>query len=304
MNPMDMIQRELQVRLGLQMSLSQISIVEESMDIDFQRWIDHVPLPPEMPGNSKVHLEVVVGSDLSRVYWNSYGAPGGFIPKLSEYFKRCAATHADIEILNQLGGAMEPSLVGSFIGVEDGAIVTGWQFREHRPFAELEPHLGAGPATAKLVGWAQLSKIETFRRFTQAIKKPTSDIEVVLPGDTASAQIDVARTGFTQLFGEELPDYVVDAATSSGKADVSLAVRVSDDVLSRVSLIMPFAGNDVISAMCNATGVSFDDGHANIQKALQSSGAARVEYRVEGDVRKVDVYVTPGSADAPATPRN
>lgn len=303
-NPMEEIQRALTIRLGLQMSLSQLPIVEEAMDLDFSRWIDHVPMPPELPQGTKAHWEVTIGSDLSRVTWGAYGAPRGFIPKLSKYFDKCGATKVDIDILNQIGGALQPSLVGSWVGVEGGAIQTGWQFREHRPMAELEEHLGAGPATAKLLGWVQLTKVTTFRRFTQAIRKPTSDIELVMPGDTASAQVAAARTGFEQMFGEELPSYVVDAATAAGEADVSLAVRISDNTLSRVSLLMPYAGNDVVASLCSAAGISFDDGQANVQKALQANGASRIEYRVVGDARHVDLIVIPGSGDHPRAPKN
>jgi len=302
--PMEMMQRALSVRLGLQVSLSQTPVVEESMDMDFSRWLDHVPLPPELPVGADVHWGVTIGSDLSRVFWDAHGAPRGFIPKLSKYFDKCVATPEDIAILNQIGGALEPSLVGSWIGVADGAVATGWQFREHRSIEELEPHLGASPSSAKLVGWAHLAKVTGFRRFTQAIRNPTSDIEFVLPGDTAAAQVAVARTGFTQLFGEELPDFVEDAATAADLADVSFAVRVGDEVLSRVSLIMPFAGNDVVASMCSSAGVEYNDALASIQKALQSNGAHRVEFRIEGDVRKVDIHIVPGSADEPQPPKN
>ena len=274
------------------------------MDLDFSRWLDHVPLPPELPVGTHTHWGVTIGSDLSRVSWNAYGPPRGFIPKLSKYLDKCGATPEDIEILNQVGGALEPSLVGSWVGVENGAVVTGWQFREPRPVADLEPHLGAGPSTAKLVGWLHLSKVTTFRRFTQAIRVPTSDIEFSLPGDTAAAQLAVARTGFMQLFGEELPDYVEDAATTTDRADVSFSIRVGDDVLSRASLIMPFSGNDVVAGLCSAAGIAYDDALANVQKALQSNGADRVEYRIEGEDRKVDVHVVPGSADEPQPPKN
>lgn len=303
-NPMDIMQRALTVRLGMQMSLSQLPIVEESMDIDFSRWLDHVPMPPEMPAGTTATFNVTIASDLSRVYWDAYGAPRGFIPKLSKYFDRCAATADDIAILNQLGGAMEPSLVGSWIGVEHGALVTGWQFREHRPFSELEPHLGQGPATAKLIGWCNLSKIATLRRFKQAIRVPTSDIELALPGDTPSAQVTVARTGFEQLFGYELPDYVEDAATAANQADVSFAVRVANDVVSTASLIMPFAGNDVVSSVCSQAGIEFDDSHAGIQQSLQSAGAERVVFRLADGALEVDLITVPGSAEEPAVRRN
>src|SRR5215470_13190104 len=43
------LQRALSVRLNLQISLSQLAIVEEWMDIHLDRWLEHLPMPPDMP---------------------------------------------------------------------------------------------------------------------------------------------------------------------------------------------------------------------------------------------------------------
>jgi len=43
------LQRALSVRLNLQISLSQLPIVEEWMDIHLDRWLEHLPMPPDMP---------------------------------------------------------------------------------------------------------------------------------------------------------------------------------------------------------------------------------------------------------------
>ena len=43
------LQRALSVRLNLQIGLSQLAIVEEWMDIHLDRWLEHLPMPPDMP---------------------------------------------------------------------------------------------------------------------------------------------------------------------------------------------------------------------------------------------------------------
>ena len=61
------LQRALSVRLNLQISLSQLAIVEEWMDIHLDRWLEHLPMPPDMPNGEAVSYLAMLGSDLRRV---------------------------------------------------------------------------------------------------------------------------------------------------------------------------------------------------------------------------------------------
>ena len=48
------LNRALSIRLNLQITLSNLPIVEEWMDIHLDRFLEHLPTPPEMPpGNSQ-----------------------------------------------------------------------------------------------------------------------------------------------------------------------------------------------------------------------------------------------------------
>ncbi|MEZ4367893.1 MAG: hypothetical protein R2939_16680 [Kofleriaceae bacterium] len=62
------LQRALSVRLNLQIGLSQLPAVEEWMDIHLDRFLEHVPMPPEMPDGHAVSYLASFGSDLRRLF--------------------------------------------------------------------------------------------------------------------------------------------------------------------------------------------------------------------------------------------
>src|SRR5262245_66332108 len=55
------LQRALSIRLNLQISLSQMPIVEEWMDIHLDRWLEHNPMPPDMPDGEGVSYLAMPG---------------------------------------------------------------------------------------------------------------------------------------------------------------------------------------------------------------------------------------------------
>ncbi|HEY0252592.1 MAG TPA: hypothetical protein VGC41_13750, partial [Kofleriaceae bacterium] len=74
------LQRALSVRLNLQISLSQLPIIEEWMDIHLDRWLEHNPTPADMPNGEGTTFLAMLGSDLRRVWWGAFGDPRGFVP--------------------------------------------------------------------------------------------------------------------------------------------------------------------------------------------------------------------------------
>ena len=111
------LQRALSVRLNLQISLSQLPIIEEWMDIHLDRWLEHNPVPPDLPSGEEVSFLAMLGSDLRRMSWGAWGSPDAFVPRMADYFKLCMMAKSDAALLDQVGELLEPRLVGSWIGV-------------------------------------------------------------------------------------------------------------------------------------------------------------------------------------------
>lgn len=293
-SPLDSIlSRALSIRLNLQISVSSLTIIEEWMDVHLNRWLESVPLPPEMPIGHTAHFSVVLASDLSRVAWRAYGNPGGFIPKLARYLEACRISGQDMGLLDRMGEDLEPKLVGSWVAVHSEVLQTGWQFCDAHPFATIEPMFAEHDAKRKLVAWLEAAGVDKFRRFAQGIgDAPYSELEFAIPGVSIDDQLSQASAAFATLTGEPLPEPVVRAMSSSLAPDFSLGVRIADGAISRLSLHAPGFGNDVILELCQAAGVPFDTRMIpRLQGALGAQAADRVMFFRQFDESKWPVGV-------------
>src|SRR5258705_3057849 len=163
------LQRALSIRLNLQIGLSALPLVEEWMDIHLDRWLEHVPMPPEMPDGHGVSYLAMMGSDARRVWWGAWGDPRGFVPRMADYFKLCNIAKSGAHLLDQIGEQLEPKLVGSWIGVWGGKVVTGWHFLDPQPWSKVEGVFGTPEAKYAIKKWVEDHHVERIERFTQAI---------------------------------------------------------------------------------------------------------------------------------------
>jgi hypothetical protein len=294
-SPLDnALNRALQTRLALQISLSSLPIVEEWMDIHLDRWLEHVPMPPEMPSGHIASYLAGVGTDLRRVWWGAWGNPRGFVPKMADYFKLCNLAKSDEQILDQIGLAFEPELVGSWVAVWGGRVVTGWHFWDPHEFTKLEPLFGTHEAKFQLKKWVTDHQVEKFQRFMQSIGDGAfSEIELAVAGDSPAEQIATASQAFGHFTGAPLPDEVVKVLASSSVAATAIAVRIAGGKVGKLGVLCEGVTLDAVKDLCAAAKTPFDDKLERIVNTMSAEGIARVEYGRAGEGAGVDVYVEP-----------
>lgn len=302
-NPLDsVLGRALAIRLNLQISLSSLPVVEEWMDIHFNRWLESVPMPPEMPRDHTAHFAVTLASDLSQVSWRAYGAPAGFIPKMADYLNASNMSKDDLALIDQLGNGLEPALVGTWIAAQGGNVVTGWQFCDEHPFASYEPHLGEHDAKRALVAWLAGSGVERVRRFSQSIGEETySEIEFAIPGDDVATQLEVTAAALSGLWPGGLPAYATSVLSTALAPGFSVAVRIRGGQIESVAALASGVGNDGIAQLCREAGVAFDKAHVTLQGVLGADGPDRVEFRRGSAGDEVHIHVIPTDVRRPPT---
>ncbi len=304
------LQRALSVRLNLQISLSQLPNIEEWMDIHLDRWLEHVPTPPDMPDGEGVSYAAMLGSDLRRVWWGSWGDPRGFVPKMADYFKLCNIAKSDAMVLDQAGEHLEPELVGSWIGVWGGKVITGWHFCSPSPWDKVEAMFGTHEAKFQLKKWMEDAKLDRIEKFTQSIgENPYTEVELAVPGVTVDDQVDSLSTAFVHFTAAPLQSKLVDRMRAVAIPQFSLVVRVRGGKVVRVGAQMPHLDIPAIQTLCTDVKVGADDKLEKLVSALGNK-IARVEYGRAGDRAGVDVYLEPGdppsrtSSAAPSHPPN
>jgi hypothetical protein len=292
------LQKALSVRLNLQISLSQLPIIEEWMDIHLDRWLEHNPTPPDMPDGEGVSFLAMLGSDLRRVWWGAWGDPRGFVPRMADYFKLCNIAKSDEHLLDQIGAALEPRLVGSWIGVWGGKVATGWHFWDPQPWSKVEAMFGTHEAKFKLKKFVEVHQVERIERFTQSIgDAPFSEIELAIPGATVDAQVETLSQAFVDFTGAPLAQALVDRMRVVTVPQFGLAIRIRGGQIVRVGALAPGMALDAIVGMCSDASVGVDEKLPKLVGAL-GEGISRVEYGRAGERAGIDVYIEPGEPAA------
>jgi hypothetical protein len=290
------LQRALSVRLNLQISLSQLAIVEEWMDIHLDRWLEHNPMPPDMPNGEGVNYLAMLGSDLRRVWWGAWGHPRGFVPKMADYFKLCNIQKSDAALLDQIGEVLEPELVGSWIGVWGGKVTTGWHFWDPKPWSKVEALFGTHEAKFQIKKFVEDSHIQRIERFSQSIgDSPFSEIELAMPGETVDEQVAALSRGFQHFTGAPLDAKLIDRFRTVTMPYFALSVRVRGGAITRVGALAPGIAMTDIEKLCTDAKVGLDDKAPKLVGAL-GEGISRVEYGRAGDRAGIDIYLEPGDA--------
>ena len=299
------LQRALSIRLNLQITLSSLPIVEEWMDIHLDRWLEHVPTPPEMPPGHAVSYLAMLGSDLQRMWWGAWGDPAGLVPRMADYFKLCNIAKSDATILDQMGEKLEPRLVGSWVGVWGGRVTTGWHFMDPQPWTKLEPLFGTHEAKFLLKHWMHEHGVERVERFSQSIGEGSfSELELAMPAGTVDEQVSAMVSGFRQFSGgAELPAPVIAILRGAPYPSFGLNVRIRGGHVTRVAAIAPGMPLDVIQAVCTEMKVGgCDDKLDRLINTLAAEGVSKVEVGRAGERGGVDVYVEPTQAASKPQP--
>ncbi len=296
------LQRALSVRLNLQISLSQLPIIDEWMDIHLDRWLEHNPTPPDMPDGEGVNFLAMLGSDLRRVWWGSWGDPRGFVPRMADYFKLCNIAKTDAHLLDQIGEQLEPKLVGSWIGVWGGKVTTGWHFVDPHEWPKVEAMFGTHEAKYQIKKWVEDHGVSRIERFTQSIgDAPYSEIELAMPGATVDAQVTALSAAFASFTGVPLDAPLVAHLLGASTPALGLSLRIRGGKIVRVGGLVPGLSFDATRTLCADVKVGVDPKLDKLVGAL-GGGIARVEYGRAGERAGVDVYLDPSApVTQPAT---
>jgi hypothetical protein len=301
-SPLDnALNRALQTRLALQISLSSLPVVEEWMDIHLDRWLEHVPMPPEMPDGHGVSYLAMLGSDLRRVWWGAWGDPRGFVPKMADYFKLCNIAKSDAGVLDQIGEVLEPQLVGSWIGVWGGKVSTGWHIWDAHEWARVEPMFGTHEAKYQLKKWVEDNGAPRVERFTQAIGDASwSELELKVPGESVDDQVAALDKAFVHFTGSPLTPPLLERMREAAAPGFAITVRIRAGKVIKFGGLVPGMAATSVEQFCADARVNYDAKLVKLVGALAGDGVTGVEYGRAGEHAGVDVFIEP--TDAPAKP--
>lgn len=266
----DRLSAALAGRLALQMSVSGLPIVEEWMDMPLTRWLDSVPLPPEMPGGEGPALIVSLGVDAKLLRWSAGGAPGGIVPKLVDYLRRSGAQPGDFRTVDEIGQTLEPAVVGSWIEARPGALATGWFVTDRMDLARLRQLLGEESWMAELGGGPCLY---AGRSIGSAGSAASTDLVVVLPGDGAADKLAAAAEVFARVgFAFE-----AEPVAQIGGREVALGMRAQGGQVVSVRLLLARPGPGSVRNACAALGIALAPEVEVVERSIGAGELVQLE---------------------------
>jgi hypothetical protein len=250
----DRLAAALDQRLRLQVSLSSVPVVEEWMDTPLTRWFDSVPLPPDMPDGELPELVVSLASDARLLRWRAGGAPVAVVPRLVDYLRRAGALPIDFRRLDELGQALEPALVGSWIEVRPGAVATGWFVSDRMALAGLGELLGEP--------WLEPVGDGVCLEIRRSVgDDPIVDVVIELAGQGSDEKRAAARDAMARL------GLAFDARVAALGGEPALRLRGRHGGVVSASLVVarPAAG---AGQACAALGLELSPAVAAVERAI------------------------------------
>jgi hypothetical protein len=278
-------------RLALQMSVSGLPLVEEWMDMPLSRWLDSVPLPPEMPDGQGPPLVVSLGNDAQLLRWSAGGAPVGVVPKMVDYLRRAGAQVGDFSTVDQIGQTLEPGAVGSWIEARPGAVATGWFVADRNmDLALLRPLLGDEAWMDGLGGGPCLYAGRSVGA------DPLTDLVVGLDGGDGGERLVaagavLARCGFAVNL-QPLERF--------GAHRIALGARGRGGQVVSVRLLVPRPGPGAAADACAALGVELAPAVGVVERSIGAGEMVQLELEWSAAGAAVIVEYVAGESRAPA----
>jgi len=285
----DRLSEALAGRLALQMSVSSLPLVEEWMDTPFTRWLDSVPLPPEMPGGEGPPLIVALGADAQLLRWRAGGSAAGVVPKMVDYLRRAGALPGDFSKVDGIGQALEPAVVGSWIEARPGVVATGWFVADRMDLGQLRALLGEGDWMDGLGGGPCL---EIGRSIGDGAM---TDVVVELAGESAdklaAAAAVFARHG---LAFDEAP------AARFGDRKLAVGVRARQGLVTSVRLVIEQPGPGAAAEACAGLGLELAPAVVQVERSIGAGELVQLEMERSAAGAAVVVEYVAGATRAPA----
>lgn len=114
----------------------------------------------------------------------------------------------------------------------------------------------------------------------------------------------VTPAAFQALAGQPFPEYFRGALSTVTTPEVCVGVRIERGAITRISVISPGVGHDVIAQLARNAGIGCDSKLTKVEAALRADGAERLELTLvlDGDsVRpQISMHLLPSDAERPS----
>lgn len=249
----------------------------------WQIWFDSIPPKEEISPGCCVEYEVATSADMQKLTWRTAGPQNIFIQRMVDFFWNVGAPESEIDRLNDVGAAINPQIIGSWIDMSSKrGMDGGWYFPSEIPLKFALEATDPGEPSAKFAAWSERNKVVTcysVGRDMGAAPPRQTEIRVKLPGESFDQQLALALDAFQEFGFPALPEEALAIVRQHPKAGLRLSVVTSSEGFVRLGVMLPDPDRTALDRLSPLSGASSSDPLIRFSNSLGLAGPHFVEFQ-------------------------
>jgi len=190
--------------------------------------------------------------DMSELTWRVIGPQQALIQEMVDFFWNVGAPDEEIDRLNNIGGVINPALIGSWIDMSTlGGMDGGWIFPGEMAINDGLEACDEGEARTKLDNWLKNNSIATgilLARDMGASPPRQTEIRIALPFDFPK-NFEMIQTALKAFSVPEIPSDYQKGIKKWQPKKIELSVVTSSEGFVRIGLIFPDPTSEIVDAL-------------------------------------------------------
>jgi hypothetical protein len=249
----------------------------------WQIWFDSIAPREEITSPGHIEYEVATSADMQKLTWRTAGPQNIFIQRMVDFFWNVGAPESEIDRLNDVGAAINPQVIGSWIDMSSKrGMDGGWYFPADIPIKFALDATDPGEPSAKLAAWAERNKVVqcySVGRDMGAAPPRQTEIRLRLPGDSFDSQLALALDAFQDFGFPALPEEALSIVRQHPKAGLRLSVVTSSEGFVRLGVLIPDPDRTALDRLSPLSGASSSDPLIRFSNSLGLAGPHFVEFQ-------------------------
>jgi hypothetical protein len=238
--------------------------LSETANDFWEIWTQSIP-----SSDAELNLSLSTTPDMSELTWRVTGPQQVLIQDMVDFFWNVGAPDEEIDRLNNIGGVINPAVIGSWIDMSTlGGMDGGWIFPGEMNINDGLEACDEGSARSKLSDWLKSNNFGNgvlLARDMGASPPRQTEIRVALNFDFAKSWELV----LSALKAFNVPDITSEYKKAIQKwspKKIDLSVVTSSEGFVRIGLIFPEPNSEVVDALGGGHNRPFMDFQKNIKK--------------------------------------
>jgi len=241
------------------------SALSETANDFWDIWTQSIPV-----SEADLTLSLSTTPDMSELTWRVTGPQQVLIQEMVDFFWNVGAPDEEIDKLNNIGGVINPPVIGSWIDMStQGGMDGGWIFPGDMSITDGLEACDDGTAKKKLDDWVKANNLTTgvlLARDMGASPPRQTEIRFSLGvSPDFNKNFDLVISALKSFGVPEIPSDNQKALRKWSPKKIELSVVTSSEGFVRVGIIFPEPNDEIIDGLCGQKG-AFLEFQKNIKK--------------------------------------